>query len=80
MSDETTQNETPNDVGRFDAILQQLTAIVERLESDELDLEASLTAFEQGMNLSRRGQHILDAAEERVEILLRDGSTEPMET
>ena len=54
--------------------------LVERLESDELDLEASLTAFEQGMVLSRRGQQILDTAEERVEILLRDGRTEPMKT
>ena len=80
MTDETTRRETPEDVGRFDAILQQLAEIVERLESDELDLEASLAAFEQGMALSRRGQQILDAAEERVEILLRDGSTEPMES
>jgi exodeoxyribonuclease VII small subunit len=83
MSNETTQKATqqaPGDVGRFDAILQQLTTIVERLESDELDLEASLAAFEQGISLSRRGQQILDTAEERVEILLRDGRTEPMKT
>jgi exodeoxyribonuclease VII small subunit len=81
MSNKTPQKatqEASGDVGRFDAILQQLTAIVERLESDELDLEASLAAFEQGMTLSRRGQQILDTAEERVEILLRDGRTEPM--
>ena len=62
----------------FDVILQQLTSIVERLEREELALEESLQAFEQGMELSRRGQQILDAAERRVELLLRDGSTEPM--
>lgn len=63
----------------FDKILGELQAIVERLEEEEMGLEESLRAFEQGMELSRRGQQILDEAERRVEILLRDGTTEPLE-
>lgn len=64
----------------FDAILGQLQQLVERLESNELSLEESIKTFEQGMKLSRRGQQILDTAERRVEELLRDGSTKPLET
>jgi exodeoxyribonuclease VII small subunit len=63
----------------FDETLHQLQHIVEQLERGELSLEESLQAFEQGVALSRRGQAILDAAERRVELLLRDGSTEPLD-
>jgi exodeoxyribonuclease VII small subunit len=64
----------------FDAILKKLQSIVERLEREDLALEESLKAFELGMDLSRRGQQILDAAERRVEVLLKNGNTEPLET
>jgi exodeoxyribonuclease VII small subunit len=73
----TTESKT--DPAGFDAILAQLQGIVERLENEELPLEDSLKAFEQGMDLSRRGQRILDEAERRVDLLLRDGTTEPLE-
>jgi exodeoxyribonuclease VII small subunit len=63
----------------FDVILRQLQGIVERLEGEDLALEESLQAFERGIELSRRGQAILDGAERRVEMLLRDGRTEPLE-
>ena len=63
----------------FDGTLHELHGIVERLEHGELTLEDSLLAFERGVLLSRRGQAILDAAERRVELLLRDGRTEPLE-
>jgi exodeoxyribonuclease VII small subunit len=56
----------------FDQVLAQLRSIVERLEGGNLSLEQSLAAFEVGVRLSRAGARILDAAEQRVEILLRD--------
>jgi exodeoxyribonuclease VII small subunit len=56
----------------FDQVLGQLRGIVERLEAGNLTLEQSLAAFEEGVRLSRAGARILDAAEQRVEILLRD--------
>lgn len=56
----------------FDQVLAQLRAIVERLEGGNLSLEQSLAAFEEGVRLSRAGARILDAAEQRVEMLLRD--------
>jgi exodeoxyribonuclease VII small subunit len=54
----------------FDQVLAQLRAVVERLEGGSLSLEQSLAAFEEGVRLSRRGAHILDAAEKRVEVLM----------
>jgi exodeoxyribonuclease VII small subunit len=56
----------------FDQVLLHLRGVVERLEGGNLSLEQSLTAFEEGVRLSRRGAQILDAAETRIEILLRD--------
>lgn len=64
---------------RFDEILEELEHVVERLESEDLPLEQALAAFERGVALSRAGQTLLDTAERRVEVLLRDGSTEPLE-
>jgi len=63
----------------FDETLKQLQVIVEQLERADLSLEESLRAFERGVELSRRGQAILDSAERRVEVLLRDGRVEPLE-
>lgn len=57
----------------FDEVLTTLKGVVEKLESGQLSLEAALGAFEEGVRLARQGAQILDAAERRVEILLRDG-------
>jgi exodeoxyribonuclease VII small subunit len=59
---------------RFEDILGRLRGLVERLEGGNLPLEDSLRAFEEGMELCRRGTAILDGAEKKVEILLAGGS------
>jgi len=56
----------------FDQVLDRLRQVVARLEQGSLSLEHSLQAFEEGVKLSRRGSVILDAAEQRVELLIRD--------
>jgi exodeoxyribonuclease VII small subunit len=63
----------------FDQILKQLQDVVEGLEQSDLTLEQSLEMFERGVMLSRQGQKILDAAESKVEALLDDGTTKPIE-
>jgi exodeoxyribonuclease VII small subunit len=68
-------SESPDTQG-FDQVLAQLRGVVERLEGGQLSLEQSLAAFEEGVRLSRRGAQILDAAEHRIEILMRDPSGE----
>ena len=55
---------------RFEEILTKLRGLVERLEGGNLPLEESLRAFEEGMELCRRGTAILDGAEKKVELLL----------
>ena len=56
----------------FDQVLDRLRQVVQRLEQGSLPLDQALVAFEEGVRLSRRGSAILDAAEQRVELLLRD--------
>ena len=64
----TSGTEEPFD---FEQALAGLEDLVERLEQGDLPLEASLTEFQRGVELSRRCQAALAAAEQRVEILLK---------
>jgi exodeoxyribonuclease VII small subunit len=57
----------------FEEALTRLEDVVQRLESGELELESALAAFEQGVALARRCAGQLDAAEQRVETLVREG-------
>jgi exodeoxyribonuclease VII small subunit len=69
----------PDALGSFEATLERLHHIVERLEGGELDLEESLRLFEEGVRLSRASQARLNSAEKRVEELLAvDASGEPI--
>jgi exodeoxyribonuclease VII small subunit len=63
----------------FEASLNRLTEVVQKLESGELGLEESLALFEEGVGLARTAQQRLDAAEKRVEELVRiDENGEPV--
>jgi exodeoxyribonuclease VII small subunit len=55
----------------FDQVLERLKGLVEKLEHGSLTLEEALRTFEEGVALARRGHAILDAAEKRVELLVR---------
>lgn len=55
----------------FEAQLARLGEVVDKLEDGELGLEESLALFEEGVKLSRGAQQRLDAAEKRVEELIR---------
>lgn len=57
----------------FEQSLSELQSLVERLESGELSLEDSLTAFEQGVRLTRDCQSALGQAEQKVQLLLQQG-------
>ncbi len=66
----------------FEAALERLEAVVERLEGGELELEAALAAFEDGVALSRRCAEQLEAAQQRIDVLVREGeswATRPFE-
>ena len=74
-----TENKSEAAPERFEDILGRLRGLVEKLEGGNLPLEDSLRAFEEGMELCRRGTVILDGAEKKVETLLAAGRTAPFE-
>jgi exodeoxyribonuclease VII small subunit len=61
------QHETP----AFEKSLQELEALVVKMEQGNLSLEESLQHFERGIQLTRTCQQALKAAEQKVEILLK---------
>jgi exodeoxyribonuclease VII small subunit len=70
-------------LGRLEKSLEELEALVTRLESGELSLEQALGEFERGMRLTRECQTALTEAEQKVEILLKkteSGEPVPLET
>ena len=60
----------------FEESLKQLEKIVDQLERGDLPLEESVRLFEDGVRLSSACKQELDAAEGKVQILMkeRDGS------
>jgi exodeoxyribonuclease VII small subunit len=59
----------------FEVALEQLEAIVDRLEQGDLALEDALRAFEAGVGLTRRCAKQLTDAERRIEVLVREGES-----
>lgn len=53
----------------YEQAMEQLEAIVERIERGEVGLEESVTQYEQGVLLIARCREILGRAEQRVEEL-----------
>ena len=62
----------------FEAAQARMRGIVDRLEDPELPLEESIRLFEEGSQLARRCQQLLDEAERRVEVLLGEADGRPL--
>jgi len=58
-------------VESFEHCLEDLEKVVRELEGGDLTLERSLELFERGMGLSESCRKQLEAAETRVDVLLR---------
>lgn len=64
----------------FETALTELETLVQAMEGGEMSLEESLAAFERGIRLTRECQAALDAAEQKVELLLNErGDTQPFD-
>ena len=59
-------------VETFESCLDELEKVVRELEGGDLALERSLELFERGMGLSDSCRKQLEAAETRVEMLIRN--------
>lgn len=66
----------------FEKALNELTALVEKLEKSNISLEDSLKAFEEGVKLTRQCQTALQEAEQKVKLLVGDSDDDliPFET
>ncbi len=59
----------PSPVADFEASLDALEHLVEKMEKGDMSLEESLAAYESGVGLYRRCQAALEQAELRVRLL-----------
>ena len=57
----------------FEQQLESLEALVESLESGDLSLGRFLKSFETGIKVARECQQALKTAEQKVELLMRQG-------
>jgi exodeoxyribonuclease VII small subunit len=55
----------------FENALAELESLVERLERGDVPLDEALRTFERGVALTRHCQACLQAAQQKVEILLK---------
>lgn len=55
----------------FEENVEQLEKIVQELEKGELNLEDSIKKFEEGMELSKKCNDILEKAERRITTLVK---------
>ncbi len=60
----------------FEALYRKLEETVEKLEKGGLSLEESITLYEEGMELAKRCQAIVDSAEQRI-TKLRESFSQP---
>lgn len=64
----------------FEEEMEQLEAIVERLEEGEVSLEEAISLFKQGMELSKNCHDKLKAIEKQLdEIINEDGEITPFQ-
>lgn len=70
-------SEAPPEAGlAFEAALDELEALVHKMESGELSLEDSLAAFERGVKLTRHCQAALKSAELKVKVLTENAGSD----
>ena len=66
---------TKKDTVNFEASLQKLKIIIEKLEDGDISLEESVKSFEEGIGLVKECQKQLTQAELKVKKLLDNGDT-----
>ncbi len=54
----------------FEQSLAELESLVNRMEQGDLSLDEALSAFEEGVRLTRDCQAVLEQAEQKVQLLI----------
>lgn len=75
MSESVTNTPKPVEELTFREAMNELNTIVAELESNTLELEASLTSYERGIQLLRYLRQSLASAQQKVEVLMGELET-----
>lgn len=60
----------------FESSLKELEEIVEQLEKGDLKLDETLAKYETGIKIYKKCYQILESAEKKINILLKDANGE----
>ena len=60
----------------LEKLIAELESIVNKMESDDLNVEDSLESYEKGISLIKNAQNKLKKIEQKVEILSKEGTLE----
>lgn len=60
----------------LEKLIAELESIVNKMESDDLNVEDSLESYEKGISLIKNAQKKLKKIEQKVEILSKEGTLE----
>jgi exodeoxyribonuclease VII small subunit len=63
----------------LEASLSEINTLIEQMEHGELSLEQSLECFERGIVLIKHSQKVLQAAEQKVQILMQSNGEEDLQ-
>jgi len=58
----------------YEQALEHLEAIVDQIESGDVGLDQTVSAYETGVKLKKRCEELLSRAEQRVEAIRLDGA------
>ena len=64
----------------LEKLIAELKSIVNKMESDDLNVEDSLKSYEKGISLIKNVQNKLKKIEQKVEILSKEGNLENFNT
>ena len=78
-SSTVTDEQIPPEDASLETRIKRLEEIMTQLEADEVPLENALKLFEEGVGHVRAAETILAETELRVEELLSDGTTAPLD-
>jgi exodeoxyribonuclease VII small subunit len=60
----------------LEKLIAELESIVNKMESDDLNVEDSLKSYEKGISLIKNAQNKLKKIEQKVDILSKEGTLE----
>ena len=65
-----------SDSANFEENMKELEQIAKELETGDLDLDASVKKFEEGMKISKECSDMLEKAEKKITMLIKNSNDE----